>query len=94
MAQDKSNQSNKNKGGAGLLAFITGAVAGAAAVFFSKKENRDKTKKVVDQTVEKAKDMAEDVAEQSQTMKKKAEAEMQKVAKKVEQAKRQVEKKV
>jgi hypothetical protein len=36
-----------SKKGNGLLALITGVATGAAAVFFSKKENRAKTVKVV-----------------------------------------------
>lgn len=43
------------KKSAGLLSLLTGAVVGAAAVFFSNKENRQKTKKVVTQTAAKAK---------------------------------------
>ncbi|MFZ5437483.1 MAG: hypothetical protein ACOZAK_00285 [Patescibacteria group bacterium] len=43
----------KRKGG--LLALVTGLAVGAAAIFFSKKENRDKTVKVAKKAVSKAK---------------------------------------
>jgi len=36
-------------------AAVVGVAAGAAAMFFSEKENRDKVKKTVDQTVKKGK---------------------------------------
>lgn len=43
----------KRKGG--LLALMTGVAVGAAAMFFSKKENRTKTVKVAKKAVAKAK---------------------------------------
>ena len=44
--------SNKKQQGAGLMTLVAGLAAGAAAVFLAKKENREKTKKVL-QTAEK-----------------------------------------
>lgn len=82
MAQNKSTQQNKAKSGVGVLAFLSGAIAGAAALFLSKKENRDKTKQAVDQAVDKAKDAVEDVAEQSKKIKADAEKKMKEIAKK------------
>jgi membrane protein implicated in regulation of membrane protease activity len=82
MAENKSTQQNKSKGGLGLLAFLTGVAAGATALFLSKKENRDKTKQAVDQAVDKAKEVAEDVAEQSQKVKADAEKKVKEIAKK------------
>ncbi|MDP3983127.1 MAG: hypothetical protein Q8Q65_03570 [bacterium] len=38
----------------GLFTMLLGAVAGAAAVFFSKEENRAKAKEVIDKTKVKA----------------------------------------
>ena len=43
----------KRKGG--LLALVTGVAVGAAAMFFSKKENRDKTARVAKKAATKAK---------------------------------------
>jgi gas vesicle protein len=59
----KTNQDQSRKKSGGLLPFLGGAVAGAAAVFLSKKENRDKAKETMEEVVEKAKELKEDAEE-------------------------------
>ncbi len=62
----------------GLFAFLTGLAMGAAAVFLSNKENREKTKEVVEDTAKKAKKLKQEVEEDPEKVK-------QKVKKKIEQ---------
>lgn len=88
----QKNSSDQSKKGPGMLTFLTGMAAGAAAVFFSKKENRDKTKEAVDQAVEKAKEVGDDVVKQSKTVEQKAKKEANKIAAKVEKIKKKVDK--
>lgn len=70
--QDKSEKK-------GLLPFLFGAAAGAAAVFFSKKENRDKTKEAVDTTVKKAKKLKKDIEQNPDKVMKEAKETAEKV---------------
>lgn len=57
---EQSKNQSKNNGTLGVLSFLGGLAAGAAAVFFSKKENRDKVKEATGDMVEKAKTVADD----------------------------------
>jgi hypothetical protein len=50
----------KKQSSIGLLALVTGLAAGAAAVFLSKKENRNQTKKVVNSAAKRAKKISQD----------------------------------
>lgn len=59
----KVNQSQSKKKSGSLFPFLGGVVAGAAAVFLSKKENRDKAKETMEDVVEKAKELKEDAGE-------------------------------
>ncbi|KUK79831.1 MAG: hypothetical protein XD95_0084 [Microgenomates bacterium 39_7] len=74
--------SKQNKG---LFAFLAGVTTGAAAVFFSKKENREKTKEVVDQTVGQAKKIKQEVEEHPEQVEKKVKDEAKKIVKKVKE---------
>ncbi len=58
--------SKKNKG---LFPFVMGIAMGAAAVFLSKDENRQKTKKAVDKTVKEVKLLKEDVEKDPEKVK-------------------------
>ncbi len=49
----------------GLGTFLTGIVMGAAAVFFSKKENRDKTTKLAKKTATQAQREAKKISSQA-----------------------------
>ena len=70
--------SKKNK--SGLAAFVVGLAAGAAAVFLSKKENRDKVQQGVDKTIKQAKQLKEEVEEDPQKVKAKAEKKAKEIA--------------
>lgn len=65
----KENENN----GKGLLAFITGAVAGAAAVFLAKKENREKVKEKAEEAKKMAEKTKKEVEKKAKELKKKAE---------------------
>lgn len=56
-------KSRKAKGG--LLALALGAVAGAAALFLSKKENREKTKNVIVKASAEAKRLEKELGKES-----------------------------
>lgn len=71
-----------SKKAGGLLTFLTGVAAGAAAVFLSKKENRVKTQKVVTKTSKQAKKLAQEAQENPQAFKKKVKTQGKKLAKK------------
>lgn len=49
-----------NKQSSGLFAFVTGIAMGAAAVFLSKKDNRDLAKKKLEETTKAAKKLKQD----------------------------------
>ena len=72
---------SKNKNNKGLLPFLVGMVAGAAAVFFSKEENREKTKQALDETAKKAKKVKEDVEKNPEKVKKQAKKKVEEVVK-------------
>lgn len=71
---------SKKSGGLGALLF--GAVMGAAAVFLSKKENRDKTKKVITKAASKAQKIRADYQKNPTKVKKELQAQGQKMAQK------------
>lgn len=70
----------KRKGG--LLALVTGVAVGAAAMFFSKKENREKTVKVAKKAVVKAKVAKKKVVAKAKVVAKKSMTTAKKVVKK------------
>jgi gas vesicle protein len=81
MAQSSSK---KNKG-LGILTFLGGLAAGAAAVFFSDKENREKVADAAQDAAKKAKEMKKEAVKEAAAVKKQ-------VKKKVAKAKKQVKK--
>ncbi len=72
---------SKKKNGLGTL--ITGMVLGAAAVFFSKKENRDKAKKKADEAVKKSKELKKQLEDNPQQVVEEVSSQVKKAAKKV-----------
>lgn len=66
----------------GLWGLIVGAAAGAAAVFFSEKENRDKAKEVAAEAKEKATKLKEELEEDPQKVVEKATQDAKKKLKK------------
>lgn len=80
---------SNDKKSKGLLAFVTGAVMGAAAAFFANKDNREKTKEIVDDTVKKAKKLKKDIEQDPQKVVKGAQKKAKKV---IDQAKKKIEK--
>ncbi len=71
---------SKKSGGLGALLF--GAVMGAAAVFLSKKENRDKTKAVITKATSKAQKLKADYKKNPEKVKKELATQGQKLAQK------------
>lgn len=69
----------KRSGGLGALLF--GAAMGAAAIFLSKKENRDKTKAAISKATSKAKKLRADYKKNPDKVKKELSAQGQKLAK-------------
>lgn len=67
----------------GLLTLITGAVLGAAAVIFSKKENRDKAAEIAKKTGKEAQKLAKDFKENPEKVMKDAKKTVVKTAEKV-----------
>jgi len=61
----------------GFLSFLSGLAMGAAAVFFSKKENREKTKDMAEDTVKKAKKLQKNLKENPEKIKKEAQVKVQ-----------------
>lgn len=70
----------KKSGGLGALLF--GAAMGAAAVFLSKKENREKTKKVITNATAKAKKIGTEYKNNPEKVKRELRAQGQKLANK------------
>lgn len=70
---------SKKSGGLGALLF--GAAMGAAAVFLSKKENRDKTKKVISKAATKAQKLRADYKKNPDKVKNELKAQGEKMAK-------------
>lgn len=70
---------SKKQAKTGLIAFLAGAAAGAAALFLSKKENREKTKQVLEDGVEKAKEVKDEIVEGSKEAKEKVEKKVKEV---------------
>ena len=83
---------SKKSGGLGDLLF--GAVMGAAAVFLSKKENRDKTKKVITKAATKAQKLKAEYKKNPDKVKKQLKAEGTKLAKKTVAAAKKASKQV
>lgn len=81
----------KKSSGAGLFALATGLVAGAAAVFFSDKKNREMVKKEVVKVEKEAMKVAKEVKKDPKKFAKKVEANVVKAEKKLQ---KQVMKKV
>lgn len=75
--------SKKNK--SGLTTFLIGLAAGAATVFLSKKENRDKVQRGVDHTIKQAKQLKEEAEEDPQKVKIKAEKKAKEIANQVKE---------
>jgi len=71
------------KNSSGLLALVTGMAAGAAAVFLSQKENREKTKKVLYKAEKKIAQASKEAQKNPQKFAKKVVKEVKKDAKKV-----------
>jgi hypothetical protein len=67
----------------GLVALVAGVAAGAAAVFFSKKENREMVKREAVKAGSKAKAVASEVRKDSKKVAKKVQAQGKKLAGKV-----------
>ncbi len=79
----------------GVLAFVTGLAAGAAALFLSKKENREMVKREAVKVGKKAKKVAAEVKKNPKKFVKKTEAKVQKaVTKAVKTAQAKVKKAV
>ncbi len=93
---ENKNQQSQSKAGLGLVSFISGAIAGAAAVFFSRKDNREKAKETVDGAVEKAKEvkkgLKEEIAAKQKKVKEKTAKKARQAAKKAKKAAKKVEK--
>lgn len=83
---------SKKSGGLGALLF--GAAMGAAALFLSKKENRDKTKKVIATATVKAKKLKEEYKKNPAKVKKELKAEGKKLAVKALSAAKKVSKQI
>lgn len=77
----------KNNGG--VLAFLTGAAMGAAAVFFSKKENRELAQKKLNETKKAAQKLKTDLKTNPEKVKKQVISKGKTIAGKV---RRQIEK--
>lgn len=67
----------------GLLTILTGVALGAAALFLSKKENREKTKKVAKAAVAKAKQIKAEYKKNPAKVKQQLKKEGKKIAAKV-----------
>lgn len=79
----------------GLFPLLTGVVLGAAAIFLSKKENREKTKKVVEKAVTKAQKLNADYKKNPKKVTAQLERKGKKLATKVvKQAKKELKKKL
>lgn len=70
-----------SKKGPGLLSFVVGVAAGAAALFLSKPENRVKAKKVARTVATKAKRVSSEYKKNPEAFKKKVAAKAQVAAK-------------
>lgn len=66
-----------------LLSLLTGVALGAAAIFFSKAENRDKTKKLAKKTVDKAKVEVNKVRTKAKVVAKKVTSKGKKIKKEI-----------
>ncbi|MGD9129196.1 MAG: hypothetical protein PVJ09_01800 [Candidatus Woesebacteria bacterium] len=71
---------NKSKG---LFTLITGMAMGAAAIFFSKKDNRVKAKKTVDKGMKAANKLRQELEENPDFVKKKIKKEAKEIGKKI-----------
>lgn len=71
------------KSSPGLFAFITGLAAGAAAIFLSKKENRQMAKKEFVKAEKKVQSVAKEVKKDPKKFAKKVQSQGNKLAKKV-----------
>ncbi|HQM15679.1 MAG TPA: hypothetical protein PLM16_00520 [Candidatus Woesebacteria bacterium] len=65
----------------GVFSFLTGLAMGAAAVFFSKEENRKNTQKAVDKTIKQATALKKEIEENPELVKQKACAKAKAVSK-------------
>jgi hypothetical protein len=83
----------KSNSGSGLFALVAGVAAGAAAVFLSKKENRDMVKKEVRKDVKKVKAVAAEAKKDPKKFAKKVETKSKKIAGKVASNAKKLEKK-
>ena len=63
----------------GLISLLTGVALGAASVFFSRKENRDKTEKLARKTVKKVKVEAKKATTKAKIAVKKVKAKSRKI---------------
>jgi len=64
----------------GIISLLTGMALGAASVFFSKKENRDKTEKLARKTVKRAKVEAKKATTKAKVAVRKAKVKGKKIA--------------
>ncbi|NCO12642.1 MAG: hypothetical protein COZ34_05010 [Candidatus Pacebacteria bacterium CG_4_10_14_3_um_filter_34_15] len=75
-----------------FLSLLTGIALGAAAIFFSKAENRDKTKKLAKETVEKAKVEVNKAATKAKVVTKKVTSKGKKIKSKIKSDVKEIKK--
>ncbi len=76
----------------GFGSLLTGMALGAAAIFFAKKENRDKTEKLARKTVAKTKEEVKKVATKAKAAVKKAKSKGKKIKAEVEMEAKKIQK--